>query len=176
MVDEQQRQKDLKEAARRMGAACIGGLAASLTAAAATVFLQPGQVAIHFGPGGQADGWGSAGFNAAILCTISLLVFAIFFAMDRVLRLIPPSLVNLPNKDYWLAPERIESTRHVFAVQFRSFGAATLLLLTIAQLLAFKANLVNPPHLDEKLFLGGLGLYLVFAGFWLVSFYRTFRR
>ena len=159
-----------------MGAACIAGLAASLAAAAASVFLQPGRVAIHFGPGGQADGWGGAAANASILCAISLLVFAVFFLMDRVLRVIPPSLVNLPNKDYWLAPERIESTRLVFAVQFRSFGAATLLLLTIAQLLAFKANRVNPPHLDESLFLGGLGLYLVFAGFWLVSFYRTFRR
>jgi uncharacterized membrane protein len=159
-----------------MGALCLGSYLACLAIAIASWVLLPGRVATHFGPSGEPDGWASPTENAVIFMAISTLLFVLFFFMHRIIAKVPVSLINLPNKEYWLAPERAASTCAVLAVQFRVFGAAILLLLCVAQALAVQANLTKPPKLDNALFLGALGLFFVFTIVWAVSFYRAFRR
>ena len=44
-------------------------------------------------------------------------------------RRLPVSLINLPNKDYWLAPERRDATLAWIGGWSTMFGAATLLLM-----------------------------------------------
>jgi serine/threonine-protein kinase len=74
--------------------------------------------------------------------------------------------VNLPNKQYWLAPERKAATLASIA----SFGGwasyATLALLCAVHGFVARANSVQPPRLDEAPLIGLVAVYLVvlFAG------------
>src|SRR5689334_19191939 len=66
----------------------------------------PERVASHFKVAGTPDGWMS---RSAYLWTfagltggMSLFILTLFYC----LRFLPVSLINLPNRDYWLASER----------------------------------------------------------------------
>src|SRR5207237_10482450 len=70
----------------------------------------PEIVATHFSAGGHADGW---------MVRASFIRFSLIFGMAMpvflvtifwLVRFLPPSAVNLPNRDYWLAPGQRAST------------------------------------------------------------------
>src|SRR3954468_21478203 len=76
----------------------------------------PDRVATHFGAGGEPDGWMSRSshllFMGVFGLAFPLFVVGLFF----ILRFLPDSGLNIPHRDYWLAPERRSET---FAYLFR---------------------------------------------------------
>ncbi len=88
----------------------IFGLNLILTVVA--LILCPGHVAIHFGAGGDPNGWAPAYVNALIMSGVNLLIFVSFFFTPLLIRITPSRWINLPNKEYWLRDEnktRMES-------------------------------------------------------------------
>jgi serine/threonine-protein kinase len=66
----------------------------------------PERVATHFNGSGEPNGWMSRSANQ-----MSMLIFGLVFPLFVVVfcfaaRFLPAGLINLPDKDYWLAPER----------------------------------------------------------------------
>ena len=51
-------------------------------------------------------------------------IAALFIGIPRLLKSTPASLINLPNKSYWLAPERREETMDRLASSFEALGMA----------------------------------------------------
>lgn len=72
--------------------------------------LLPERVAHHFNPSGQPDAWGSKMSFLNVYLIVVALMAATFFAIYLVLPKIPYSLVNLPNKEFRLAPEYLKFT------------------------------------------------------------------
>src|SRR4051812_45558370 len=71
----------------------------------------PPQVASHFNFAGQPDAWSSkAQFLGMSIALLALVVFMLGL-ISSVAWYAPAGLINLPNKDYWLAPERETETR-----------------------------------------------------------------
>ena len=71
----------------------------------------PERMATHFGPNGQADGWMSkSAFTAFFLIMITFMT-ALMSGIGTLIRVLPPEMINLPNKEYWLAPERRRKRR-----------------------------------------------------------------
>lgn len=72
--------------------------------------LLPERVASHFDAAGQADGWSSKTaffvFNLAFVAGMALLFLGLTAWQGRI----PSAWINLPHKDYWLAPERRAAT------------------------------------------------------------------
>lgn len=136
----------------------------------------PDTVASHFGAGGKPDGWSSkqAFFTifAAILAMMVVIFLGIPFAIDKL----PASWINLPKKDYWLAPERKPATMWMLSQFFLWYGNATLILLIFTLHLTALANLETPPRLGDEL-LPVLVAYMAFVGVatvWLlVKLWRT---
>jgi uncharacterized membrane protein len=134
----------------------------------------PARMASHFGPSGQPDGWqdkasffllfGITGFGSALLLLV----------IPALLRFMPPQLINIPYREHWLAPERIEQARAKLAGYSDWFSVATTLLLAVTLELALRANL-NGTGLDERAMLASLAAFVVFTIAWLVSLYRGFR-
>lgn len=134
--------------------------------------LLPERVASHFDAAGQADGWSSKtaffAFNLAFVAGMALL----FLGLTTWLAKIPPTWINLPHRDYWLAPERQAVTLETIQRQMEWLAAATVaLLLGIAQL-TIQANLdANGARLGD-------GFWLLFGGYmayfvvWLVWMLR----
>lgn len=151
-----------------------------LTAAAALVMqhyygLMPDPMASHFDGSGRPNGWQSR--DGFFLLSTALLVgnVAIFGAIGPMLRRIPVSWVSLPNRDYWLSPERREETIGFMTRQLDWFGVATVLLLGIVLALACMANLDPERRLDSATMLSLLSFYLVYTTVWLVRFVTHFR-
>lgn len=151
-----------------------------LTAAAALVMqhyygLMPDPMASHFDGAGRPNGYQSR--DGFFLLSVALLVgnILVFAAFGPMLRKLPPSWVNLPNRDYWLAPERREETIGYMARQMDWFGVATVLLLGIVLALACQANLDEQPRLEASTMLLLVGAYLVYSMVWLVRFVTHFR-
>jgi len=150
-------------------------LAANLLLAAVSLAVLPDRVAIHFVLGGHPDSWAPAWFNALLFAGMDGLLSVMIWLTPRWAFAFPDRWINLPNKAYWLAPERRPEAQARLARAMVEFGTALLLFMLVVSALVIKANLSDPVRLDEKPFLGALALFLVFTVFWLVRLYRTFR-
>ena len=144
---------------------------------AATYGSLPPRVASHFGIDGRANGWMSREGLLEFILGFGILVPAFVVESMSIVGWLPVSFVNLPNRDYWLAPERRRETSAVM-LQY-SFWLASLcvLLMTGLQFLVVKANTIyHGAHTDGAETLWLLGGFLAGMVIWIVVFKRRFRR
>ena len=135
----------------------------------------PDQVASHFGSNGQPNGWSSKTVFIIIdLATVALMTL-VFLFLPKSLSRFSDSAISLPNKDYWLAPERREKTYVMIQDQMCWFGAATLVFLIGVFQLVIEANL-NPPATLSSGFMFLLIAYLAYTGWWVVMLISKFAR
>ncbi len=132
----------------------------------------PVQVATHFGADGAANGWSSrnefALLYVCLLGGLALLFFLIYLFIPRL----PPKLINMPSKDYWLAPERKDESLALVARQLLIMGNATLCFVMLLFKFIIDANLVedSPPTLGWGTWVAA-GAYFVFMLGWMVAFF-----
>ena len=136
----------------------------------------PQRLATHFGGGGQADGWmtrtGYLEFMSLFGLAFPLGLVGIF----ALARFLPAAAWNLPNRDYWLAPERRAATCACL-LRYALWLACLILALVIEMhYTTIAANREHPPHLPMRFFFMLLGCFLAGLAIWLISFYRYFRR
>lgn len=103
---------------------------------------------------------------------VSVVLFVTFIVPLLVAKL-PPSLINLPNKDYWLAPERKDEAMRRFGVRMEWLGVLLLAFLAIVYELVFQANLTRT-GLANGPFIVALVAYLLLNVLWIVSLIRAF--
>jgi hypothetical protein len=148
---------------------------ANLLLILASLLWLPERVAIHFGRGGFADGWASREVYALLLTAIELPLFALLLVLPRLLRRVPKQWISLPNREHWLDPARAPATYDRLARHTDELGAATFGFLLVAGLLSFEANRLDPPRLDEGLFLIALIAFLAYTAAWVLRLLLTFR-
>src|SRR5713101_4635029 len=90
-------------------------LFALLGAYAAIHFLSyysqlPTVVASHFNGQGLANGWQTKPAFFTVFAGVSVLAAVIGFGIPLMVASLPPQLINLPNKNYWLSPEQFAGT------------------------------------------------------------------
>lgn len=141
----------------------------------ASPFLQPSRVAVHFGAGGVPDGWGSGVYNACVLLAIEVLLFSLMYFSPRLLNVVPPGMINLPNKAYWLAPANLVRAQAKLASFMYQFGAVFFVFLLTVVTLAIQANRSQPVRLNEPLLLAALGGLLIYSIAWCIALFRSFR-
>jgi uncharacterized membrane protein len=153
-----------------------------LVVAASAVFFftsstrLPPTVASHFGFGGAANGFmaRSAYIPFMAIMTLGLpLLIGLLLGLGRHL---PSSLINLPNRSYWLAPEHIEATHQYIARQARIFSALLVVFMSFVHWQVVQANLVQPPKLPERPFIFGLILFMLATVAWVGASLAHFRR
>lgn len=136
----------------------------------------PERVASHFGARGVADGWQTpSSFLTFNLLLIGLMALT-FGAMPLLIRRLPATLINVPHRDYWLAPERREETRRRLGDGLFWLGALTMVFLIGVLQLVIAANLGPPPPVLGGSFWPLLGGYLVIVTAASVAYVRQFSR
>jgi hypothetical protein len=150
--------------------------------AAAAIFVcwsagvMPSVVASHFAGGGVANGFMPRGQYVGFMLAVVVLVPSLLFFIGPLASRLPVQLINLPNRQYWLAPERRAAT----LVSLGNFGVwvayATLGLLCLVNWFVVQANLQQPPRLEQPPLVGALSLFFValFVGM-MVVLRRFFR-
>jgi uncharacterized membrane protein len=136
----------------------------------------PNVVASHFNERGVVNGWQPKSGFFIVLIAASVIAGVVGFGIPRIMRTLPVEMINLPNKRYWLAPERSEETQEFFSTCFAWFGCAVFLLEILAFDFAVQYNLhpQNPPDPSRMwYFLAG---FLVFSLSWTIRMLAKFLR
>jgi len=158
-----------------MRAVLLISFSANVFLALLSLAILPERVAIHFGADGTPNGWASNLQNTLMMLAFHVLVFcAIYFAPTLISNL-PSKWINLPNRNYWLAPARRAQAVDTFRRYLWQFGGGVFLFMLFAGLLVIRANLSDPVRFDERLFLLALGGFLAYTTYWIIALLRAFR-
>ena len=148
---------------------------------AGVVFIQaiagqlPERVATHFAADGHPNG-----YMSREECRLFMLEFTlgvpIFLAVVMGLfpLFIPVSLFNLPNREYWLGPERAKESRAFLSEQGIWFGCILLVFLISVDWMVAAANSEALKQFPMPTFTTVAVVGLTAVGFWLVRFVRRF--
>ncbi len=135
----------------------------------------PDVMATNFGGSGWPGGWMS---KPAASWTMNLMMAGaagIFMLPGWLLRLTPTGMMNLPNRDYWLAPERRAATVRRLETRVWQMGLLTVVFLVFVNHLLIAANLLPEPRLSAA-FLPVFVSYMTLVGVWTVGLMLAFRR
>ncbi len=132
-------------------------------------------VASHFNAAGQANAFMSrSGYTRFVLCLaigLPVLVVAVLTAVySRAADL------KLPNRDYWLAPQRIDRTRSFLVAHGVWFGSLLVILGCMVHWLELAANRGQPPHLPGQMFAAVMLAFLLATAAWIAVLMVAFRR
>ncbi len=136
----------------------------------------PEIVAIHFDASGNPNG-----FTTRDDCRQFMLSFTLGAPIFIVLvtglipRLFPPSMINIPNRSYWLAPARVAQSLGFLSEQGVWFGCIFLVFLSSVDELLAKANSVAPAAFPTGLFAGSIVLLFAAIGVWALRWFKRFR-
>jgi hypothetical protein len=152
--------------------ACLAANAAAVVWAAGVL---PARVASHFNAGGAPDGWMSRESHLVLMALVGIGLPLFLAGVFYCVRWLPTSIVNMPHREFWLAPERRLET----AASMRQYGlwlaAMESVLLLVIHLLVVEANRVQPVRLSDWVW-GALAGFLGALAVWLIALLRRFRR
>ena len=136
----------------------------------------PARLATHFGADGQANGWmtkvGHVRFVFGLGLGVPLFVLLVVAVVSRL----GGAGLNIPNRQYWLAPERRVQT--LAYMQRRMVWFACLLVLDFAMIhhLILHANTRTPVALEGAELWLPITIILAAIVVWVVIFVRPFFR
>ena len=71
----------------------------------------PDRVAGQFGAGGRPTSWMSKEAYYFLMQGTEIFLFLLFYFLPELIVRIPVSWVNMPHREFWLAPENLEETK-----------------------------------------------------------------
>jgi uncharacterized membrane protein len=136
----------------------------------------PNVVASHFDERGAANGWQTKQAFFTVFVGVTALCVLIGFGLASLIGAMPMRLINLPNKQYWLAPEHREETLEWLKAYFGWFACALYVLMIVTYDYAAQSNL-HPDNLPSVArFVYTLVGFLAFVIAWLVRMFSRFGR
>jgi uncharacterized membrane protein len=136
----------------------------------------PALMASHFNASGVPTAWMPKSAFFIFFPFVMLIASVPVFLVPKLIANKPNDKINLPNKEYWLAPERRTETIEFVGTQMAWFGCALLALLLFGFYFAIAANL-RPDHtFDSGSFYLVLGAFFAFIIFFLLRMFTHFGR
>lgn len=136
----------------------------------------PDPVASHFGGAGLPNGYQSAADYRRWMLGFGLgLPLILNFAIGSLPRLWP-SLVNIPHRDYWLAPERREDSLDFLSHQGQRLALLMLVFLCAVHWQVLLANARDPVWLEPRAFVGSMLSLVLLMTLWVAALFRRFRK
>lgn len=128
----------------------------------------PETVASHFDINGVPNGWMSKTTFGVVMAFVTILTIG---STAGIALLLPhmQDAINIPNKDYWLAPERREETMAFIGSSLLWIACAVVLLLLVINFYVFRMNMEKTPALALPMiptlltFLGVIGIIIARA-------------
>lgn len=105
----------------------------------------PENMPTHFDANGEPDAWASAKNFVLMFATIQAITVVLMLAFTWLIAKLPASMINVPNRQYWLGPRHRKQTL--------SWTTGTMLLVTSSCVWLF----VGIFHLSTQVGLGNRG-------------------
>jgi hypothetical protein len=125
----------------------------------------PAKVASHFDGQGQPDGWMPREGYLTVMAIIGLLLPLSMVGAGLLTAALPAGSINLPNRDYWLGPERREATVGYIARHMVWLACMALALFIVLNYLVVEGNHETPPRLSNAVWLL-LGVFIAGTAAW----------
>jgi uncharacterized membrane protein len=135
----------------------------------------PMTVASHFDASGRANAFMSrSGYTRFVLCLALGLPTMVVAILTTVYS--RAADLKLPNRDYWLSPQRINRTRAFLIAHGVWFGSLLVTLVCLVHWLELAANREQPPHLSNQGFAAVMIAFLIATAAWVAALMFAFRR
>lgn len=129
----------------------LGWWAAVLLGAAADLAWHypqlPASMAVHFDAAGVPDRWSPKSEFLTTWILMTLLLGGLFAGLRVLVRFLPADYINMPRREYWLAPERAASTRAEVGDVVLALGGVILASIGALNHVILRANLKEDPDL-----------------------------
>lgn len=134
----------------------------------------PEKVATHFDAQGNPDGFMSKRGFGLFQLALGIGLPLTMIGTAKLCYVLPNSMINMPNKEYWLHPDRRDATLESTESWLGWFCIGTQVFLISLQQLIFESNVRGEP-LPMVLFAVLMGLYLLFVTGASIYLIRKFR-
>lgn len=134
----------------------------------------PARVASHFGAGGLPDAWLSRGQFVTVFAVLGGLFLLVVPVIGLFAGRLPASVVNVPNRDYWLAPQNRPDLAERVLADVLVISCLTAWLVLLGMLGAVQATIQDTgmPGWMTRVLIGYLVLVAGYVGFMLTIRYR----
>ncbi|MDR0634321.1 MAG: DUF1648 domain-containing protein [Azoarcus sp.] len=133
----------------------------------------PPTVASHFDASGTADSFVSRGTYLAVMIVMVILVPLMVAFASRVF---PENVLNIPNKSYWLSPERRAGSLAFISLWSQWCSIGVTVFFCYLHWLVVRGNGFTPPQLESIPMYGGSVVALVALTIGIVALVARFRR
>lgn len=133
----------------------------------------PERVAIHFGANGQPDNWLDKDRATMLMMLLQIGLPWMMVGIAYSIRYLPTSAINIPNREYWLQPERRDATFSYVSGMLGTIAIAESLLIGAMNHLSFDANRLGQP-LNTISFVVVLALFMAVVLGMVVASFRRF--
>lgn len=140
-----------------------------------TSLALPEVAASHFGGSGTANGFMSRAYYVRFMLLFVVVLPLVLVFVPSVSLNNPKAGIRLPNKEYWLAPERQVETVEFLRQHMARFGSMLVVFLCYIHWLVVRANTVSPPSMPASWAIGGIGVFVACALVWSSALFRRFR-
>ena len=148
---------------------------AALAVIALTSIWLPARIATHFGVDGLPNGFMTRGRYLAFMAAVAVGVPTLLSAIIGAAIHRSPGSLNIPHRDYWLAPPRREATVE-YLVRHTAWLAAGIALFALAlHFLLICSNALSPPRLEPLDLWGTLAGALTGVALWVIILRARFR-
>jgi serine/threonine-protein kinase len=134
----------------------------------------PERVASHWDGLGNPNGYMSRDGFVSFYLWLMVGLSTLFGGIGALVRVTPDDAVNLPNKEYWLAPERREATITTITQQMNAFTIMMNTFMIGIHQLSIMANLTPDKHLSNGVWVLLVG-FLGGTGFWVYKMITEFK-
>jgi uncharacterized membrane protein len=135
----------------------------------------PEKVASHFDGAGAPNAWTSRNTHTKLHVATVLVMAVLFQGIVALNTRLPKEYVNIPRRDYWLAPERAAATHAWLADMLFIMGCGLVVFFMAVFRLVYRANLAPDPQLDLAIWYYTIAL-LAFMAVIIVSIMTRFGR
>lgn len=164
-----------KRGIERVPLALLGALLVYAAVRSAYVSSElPEVMASHFDAFGRPNGFMPRALFFGVFIVIGGGTVAMLLAIPRSLKSVPPSRLNLPNRAYWIAPERLPAVYAKLRVWSAWYALITTSLLVVVLELALRANLARAEIATTPMWLA-IGAFVLASLASVVGLVRAFR-
>jgi uncharacterized membrane protein len=135
----------------------------------------PEIVASHFNSSGIPTGFIPRPLYLLAILVVVLVAPLMLVILPRLAMRNPNVHINVPHRDYWLAPARRQQTVNIISQQSTRFASMLMLFLCYAHWLVVYANSSTPPSLSSGWLLAGLTVFMGLTVRWAFGLIARFR-
>lgn len=136
----------------------------------------PERMATHFDASGVPNGWMNRSSHVAWVAVIGFLVSSGVVVFLHALRFLPASMLNIPNREHWLAPAQRDEAYRYLGRHSYWFGFLMTCLAIGIHWLVMRTNVQTGQRLPALALWAFMGIFLMGILLWTFAMMRHFSR